>query len=75
MPSRILVKSKRASSTPDVAVEISIDDRVLDFAFSDNGEQNPERILIEQEEAGDLTIIVTALENGGKKIQFIFGDT
>lgn len=74
MPSRKLVSGKNKPD-PEIAIEISIDERFLDFAFSDNGERNPERILIEREEAGDLYIIVTELENGGKQIQFIFEDT
>lgn len=68
MPSRT---SRKPQLLPEVAIEVHLDERLLDFAFSDNGEGNPERLLIELEEAGDLTIIITELDNGDKQIQII----
>jgi hypothetical protein len=70
-----LRRSSSKSKLPEVAIEIGLDERLLDFAFSDGGQGDPERLLIELEEAGDLTIIVTEMPNGDKQIQFILEET
>lgn len=69
MPSRTSNNKQRIN--PEVAIEIHLDERLLDFAFSDNGEGDPERLLIELEETGDLIITVAELPNGDRQIQFI----
>ena len=59
---------------PDIAIELRLDERYLDFAFSDNGEGDPERLIIELEEAGDLHITVSEDEHGNRKIEFLIDE-
>jgi hypothetical protein len=54
---------------PEIAIEINLDERLLDFAFSDQGTGDPERLLIEMEEDGDLIITVTEDEFGRKRVE------
>lgn len=61
-------QKSNSSTRPIIAIEIGLDDRLLDFAFSDNGSGDPERILIEMEEAGDLIIRVSEDTQGNKTI-------
>jgi hypothetical protein len=72
MPSR--KSNKPLVHIPAVAIELQLDERLLDFAFSDHGQGDPERLLIELEEAGDLIITITELDNGDKQIQFFISE-
>lgn len=67
-------RSNKFKPFPDVAIELRLDERYLDFAFSDNGEGDPERLIIELEEAGDLHISVTEDDNGNHKIEFFINE-